>query len=333
MTATGLVTAVSVGTTNIVATSEGRSGQVTFTVRSPIASVTVSGSSRVKVGDLYTYTTIARAADGSIVDRPVVWGVRESGRALVTQSGALTPLQPGSFTLVARIDGEDWVTTPTAYDWASFASSGRGFLTIESDLQVANRFGRSDYTSFTIACGGTGPFFVWITIPHMITASGLVTYGFDGGSLVSETWQELSPSFNTLWHPSSGSGARAYAQRVALARRFTIAWSEFNASARATQYRVTGLAERLPAHLTTYCPTVLRAEGQSAPAGDNSIEDQRREVTALFAARRAGQSVAPLHPDAREREMRGPASSSSPLLNAWPTWSTPPQMLARRERR
>lgn len=332
--AAGLVSAVSVGSVQIVATSEGRSGQAALAVRSPIATVTVSGSSRVKVGDLYTYTAIARAADGSIVDRPVTWGVRESGRAVVTQSGTLTPLQAGTFTLVARIDGEDWVTNPTAYDWDSFTSNGRGFLSLTSDTDVVNRFGRTDFTSLIISCGGTGPFFVWMSIPHMITATGLVTYVFDGGPFLSEMWEELSPSFNSLWKPGPNATARAFAQRIAAARRFTIAWSEFNSTARSTQFRVTGLAERLPSHLTTHCPTVLRAGGTATASEAPGDDEMRRVVREVIMARRGTGAPAPeQRADAEGRLKAGAAPVASPLLTAWPVWTTPPAMPARRSPR
>jgi uncharacterized protein YjdB len=333
VTATGLVTAVSVGTTNIVATSEGRSGQVTFTVRSPIASVTVSGSSRVKVGDLYTYTTIARAADGSIVDRPVVWGVRESGRALVTQSGALTPLQPGSFTLVARIDGEDWVTTPTAYDWEAFASGGNGFITLDADVRVANRVGTLEYPELVVSCAPNAPFFLWVRTPHIITDNGVVAMSFDGGTPVGDVWRELSPEFRTLWKPGSSSTVFTFAQRVASHRLFGFAFGEFNGTTKATFFRVTGMASVLRAMVNTYCPTFASLRQGGTGATESSALDMQRALESRVRAAGGGGYEATLSEEAQARAQRGPASSSSPLLNAWPTWSTPPEMPARRERR
>jgi uncharacterized protein YjdB len=336
VSSTGLVTALSVGTTNIVATSEGRSGQVTFTVRSPIASVTVSGSSRVKVGDLYTYTAIARAADGSIVDRPVVWGVRESGRALVTQSGALTPLQPGVFTLVARIDGDEWVITPTAYDWEAFSSGGTGFITLDADVRVANRLGTLEYPELVVACATNAPFFLWVRTPHIITDNGVVALSFDGGTPIGDVWQELSPEFRTLWKPGSSGTVFTFAQRVASHRLFGFAFGEFNGTTKATFFRVTGMASVLRTMVNTYCPAFssVRQSGLAAAesAGVDTV-DLRRVLEARARAATGRAAEAWPSADALERAQRGPSAASSPLLTAWPVWSTPPQLPARRERR
>ncbi len=74
----GLVTARSPGgPVTITATSEGKSGSTELTVLAPVASVTVTGSQRVKVGDSYTYSATARTADGTIVVRPLVWSVAD----------------------------------------------------------------------------------------------------------------------------------------------------------------------------------------------------------------------------------------------------------------
>lgn len=325
----GQVAGVAVGSATITATSEGRVGQAVLTVRSPVATVVFSGTQRVKVGDSYPYTVTARSADGVVLTVPVTWGVREPARAQVTGAGVVTPLQAGSFTLVARIDNEDWVATYEAYDWDTFTSGGRGFLTIDADVLVANRFGRSEYPRLTIVCGGTGPFFLWITVPHMITANGLVVYSFDGGTPLSEVWEELSPNFDTLWKPGSSATVRAFAQRVAGASRFGIAWSEFNGSARATLFRVTGLSERLPTHLSTYCPFTVVAEDATTAEPTPSMAELRATVEQALALRTRRATAVSNVEDARERARRGP-SATSPMLNSWPTWTVPPVTQARR---
>ncbi|GAB1342934.1 hypothetical protein MASR1M101_20610 [Gemmatimonas sp.] len=141
VTVTGLVSALAPGNATISATSEGQTGQAALQVLTPVASVVISGSTRVKVGDTYSYTATARAADGTVLERPVTWRVRETARASMTVNGSLVPLQSGAFTIVAVIDGTEWDASYTAYDWDSFTSSGNGFLALESDSRVANRFG------------------------------------------------------------------------------------------------------------------------------------------------------------------------------------------------
>lgn len=328
--ASGVVTAVSVGQAQIIATSEGRTGQATLTVRSPVATVQFSGASRVKVGDAYPYTVIARTADGAIVDRPVSWSVRESARAVVTPAGVVTPLQAGSFTLVARIDGENWEVTYTAYDWDAFASGGNGFISLPADVRVANRNGTLDYPELVVSCAPTAPFFLWVRTPHIITANGVVAMSFDGAEPFGQVWDELRPSYNTLWKPGSSSVVRAFAQQVAQYRQFGFAFGEFNGTAKATVFRVTGMADRLRALINAHCPTLLGSG--SAPVIASPTPEMQFAVEYALRVRRAAAN-APSAADAREREARGPAPANSVLLTSWPTWRVPPVTEARRVNR
>lgn len=325
--ASGVVTAVSVGQAQVIASSEGRTGQAAITVRSPVASVQVSGASRVKVGDAYPYTVVARTADGAIVERPVTWGVRESARAIVSPTGVVTPLQAGSFTLVARIDGENWEATYTAYDWDAFNAGARGFLTIDADVQLANRFGRSDYPVLTIVCGGTAPFFLWVSVPNMITDNGIVAYSFDNGAPIGDVWDELSPNFDTLWKRGTSGVVRAFAQQVANARRFNFAFGEFNSVTRVANFRVTGLNERLPQLIAAYCPSLL---GSGVPPMVTTPSPEMQEqLEGILRARRGVTSSAD-DADARARSVRGAGTQTTRLLTAWPTWRVPPVTEARR---
>jgi uncharacterized protein YjdB len=326
---TGLITAVAPGTVLISATSEGQTGQVAMQVVVPVASVVLNGSTRVKVGDSYSYTATARAADGTILDRPVAFRVLEPSRAQMTPGGTLVPLQRGSLTIVAQIDGTDWDASYTAYDWEAFTSGSDGFLSLESDARVSNRFGTVQYTSLVMSCSPTSRFFLWVRVPHMVTSNGLVAYGFDNGSPISQLWEELSPSFNTLWTPGSSASVKSFAQTVASARRFILAFTEFNSVARAMTFRVTGLNEQLPS-LLMRCPNTIVQGGQ---AGSPSELPDVRPSLVGSAARTASSPDTRTRDDARSRAAGGPVVTSSPFISQWPTWTVPESTVAHRVKR
>ena len=248
----GVISAITPGTVTVSATSEGQTGSATLLVKYNITSVTISGSARVKVGDSYSYSVTPKLADGSVVVRPVAWNVKEVGAGSISAGGVLTPLQAGTLTLQAIIDGDIWESTYTAYDWQSFASSGNLFTSVEADVQITNKFGSSEYPQLVMSCGTSGNFFVWISTTGVVTQNGIVAMSFDGGTAFVQTWDELSPSYRTLWKPGSNGTVKAFAQQIAAARTFGFAFTEFQGTAKATIFRVGGLAQRL-APLTSQC--------------------------------------------------------------------------------
>jgi uncharacterized protein YjdB len=113
---TGIVTAVAPGQATVTATSEGISGSAQVAVLEPVTQVTITGATRVKVGDTYTYSATARTASGAVVVRPLVWRVVDQSRGSMTSGGVLTPLLPGPITVEVVIDNVPWQGTITAYD-------------------------------------------------------------------------------------------------------------------------------------------------------------------------------------------------------------------------
>jgi uncharacterized protein YjdB len=97
---TGLVTAVAGGTTQIIATSDGVSGQFTVNVTpllAPVASVTVSSAVQVgAVGRSYQATATMRDAQGNTLsDRDVSWASSAPLVATVSQTGLVSFLSSG----------------------------------------------------------------------------------------------------------------------------------------------------------------------------------------------------------------------------------------------
>ncbi len=241
----GVVSGVSPGAVTISATSEGKTGSAALTVKYAITSVTFTGSARVKVGDAYTYSTTARLADGTVVSRPIVWNVKESGRGTITAIGVLTPLQTGTLTLQALIDGDVWESTYTVYNWETFASGGALFASLDADNTIIGRLGVAEYPRLIVSCGATGYFFVWVRTNSFITQNGLVALSFDGATPFSQLWDELSPEFKTLWKPGTNGTIKLFAQQIAASRQFGFAFTEYLGSATAMIFRVTGLAPLL----------------------------------------------------------------------------------------
>jgi hypothetical protein len=235
----------------------------------PVASVVIVGSLRVKVGDDYTYTAVARLADGSIVVRPTSWGILETPKGSMTAGGTLRPSQTGTITLLAIIDGVVWEGTTTAYDWVSLSGGGSFFASLLSDTPITNKFGTSEFPELVHSCSSDGTFFIWVDTESFVTESGLVAYSFDGGTIFTGTWIEFD-LFSALGHPGpTNFSKKSFALTMALSRTFGFAFSEFNGPAKAMIFRVTGLTPVLNP-LIAACPS--NGLMASTDAGRTSLE-------------------------------------------------------------
>ncbi|MEX2465589.1 MAG: Ig-like domain-containing protein [Gemmatimonadota bacterium] len=112
----GFVRAVGTGSVTITATVDGVAGSVAHTVPSlPVARLELSGGSEeVRTGDVQSFTVVARAADGSVVeDAPVAWSflyqpddsVRAPAGPAQIQAGRMVADVPGVYTAVASVGG------------------------------------------------------------------------------------------------------------------------------------------------------------------------------------------------------------------------------------
>ena len=105
---TGLVTGVAVGTTSILAKSEGKTGATTITVQTPASSVTVSPSSHTVFATTthQLSATVADASGATLSGRTVTWSSSNSAAATVSASGVVTGIASGSATITATVDGK-----------------------------------------------------------------------------------------------------------------------------------------------------------------------------------------------------------------------------------
>ena len=296
---TGGVTAVAAGTTQITATSEGRSGSALLTVTlPPVATVTISGTERVKAGDAYQYTATSRLGDGTVVVRPVTWSVVEPGRGTITQGGVLTPAGTGSMTVRAMVEGVTFNGAVNSYDWQLVTSASIVAATVPSDVVITNKFGTSEFPELTIACSVTsGLFALWVDTDNFVTQSGGVSYSFDGGTILSSTWLEID-NFSTLAHPGpSNFTTKNFASLIGLSRQFGFAFTEFLGTAKATIFRVTGLTPYLNQVLAA-CPSNNLRDGESRLMEQMQVFD----------------NPTPMNAERMERQRQGVTTSSAPAL-------------------
>jgi len=110
----GTVTGIAPGSATIVATSEGRSAQAAVTVGlPPVQTVTVAPSrDTLVVNGTRAFTAQLRDANGAVItDRPVTWTSSNTTVAIVSATGAVVALAPGSAVITASSEGRTGTAT------------------------------------------------------------------------------------------------------------------------------------------------------------------------------------------------------------------------------
>jgi trimeric autotransporter adhesin len=109
----GIVTGLAPGTVTITATSEGKSGTSSVTVRSvPVGSVTVAPqSASIRTGKTATFVATVKDSLGNVVtNRVVTWASSNSGVATV-DAGVVTGVAVGTATITATSEGKSGTAT------------------------------------------------------------------------------------------------------------------------------------------------------------------------------------------------------------------------------
>ena len=109
VSATGLATAVSVGSASIIATSEGKSDTSIVTVIVvPVASITVTpASATIAVGGIQQFAATTRdSAGGVLTGRVITWVSTAPAVATVNASGRATGVSAGSASIIATSEGK-----------------------------------------------------------------------------------------------------------------------------------------------------------------------------------------------------------------------------------
>src|SRR5256714_10480741 len=124
VSASGVVTAVAVGSAQIIATSESKSGSATLTVATsppePVASVSVTlAASSLTPGQTTLATAATRDANNNVLTgRAITWSSSNTGVATVSSSGLVTAIAVGSVQIIAACEGQSGRATLRVNDAA-----------------------------------------------------------------------------------------------------------------------------------------------------------------------------------------------------------------------
>ena len=116
VSSSGLVTAVAQGTSTITATSEGKNGTAALTVTNvAVGSVTVQPQGpTILQSTSVQLNAVVRDVNGNVVtDRAVTWSSSNSSQAIVSTSGIVTGLAPGTVTITATSEGKSGTSSVT----------------------------------------------------------------------------------------------------------------------------------------------------------------------------------------------------------------------------
>jgi uncharacterized protein YjdB len=194
---TGLVTGTGPGTTNITATSEGKTGSTTLTVSvAPVATVTVTPSSAtILTGQTQQLTaTMKDLLGNTLTGRSVTWSTSDPSVATVSPSGLVTGVDAGSVTITATSEGKTGTATITVM-LAPVAT-----VTVSpASFSVARNSAKTLTATLRDAAGNvlTGRSIVWVSSDTTIATvdqSGVVRGVKEGSATITATSEGKSGS-------------------------------------------------------------------------------------------------------------------------------------------
>ncbi len=248
-------------TLNFSATLNGQSASVASSgisvALSQVTAVTFEGVARMKVGQITGYGVVLRIANGTIVQRTVAWSILVPATATITGTGVVNPLQAGTISIVATIDGVAWVKAVPSYDWVAVTGGPTTSVGLTSQDPVTNFAGAVEFPILSFECT-SGVFSVKVSFTGIITASGAVTYTWTNAVPVNETWLDSGPAFHVLTYPGATNLARKnFALGVAANWTqffsFDFSFGELSHGSHATAWNLTGINAAL-APVIAACP-------------------------------------------------------------------------------
>jgi uncharacterized protein YjdB len=178
VSADGTVSALSPGSADITATSEGKTGTASVTVAAiPVASVTValSSSSVTAVGTAQATATTLAANGGVLTGRSVTWSSSDPAVVTVSAAGVVTAVSVGSANVVATSEGKSGnaaiTVTPAPVNFLAL-SPPSATLVVGGSQQLTATVEDAHHNVLT------GRTIDWSTDAHQIatvSASGLVS--------------------------------------------------------------------------------------------------------------------------------------------------------------
>jgi len=268
----GVVTAVAAGTAQIVATSEGQSGNATITVNAPapapVASVTVALSSgSLTIGQTTQATATMRDASGNVLSgRSVTWTSSNTSVATVSSAGLVTSVAAGSAQITATSEGRSGsaaltvnapAPAPVASVTVSLSSSSlTAGLTTQATATLRDAAGNIlTGRAITWSSSNTGV--------AAVTSAGVVTAVAAGTAQITATSEGRSGSASmSVSAPVTGGGVPL------------IFASDFSTGLGNSQAAVTDASK--PIHWNDWHPDtdqlyVVSAAGLGFPAGINNV--------------------------------------------------------------
>lgn len=228
-------------------------GSITFgPPGEPVASITLSGPVRAKVGVAYPVVATLRTADGTVVDRPVTWGVPTPGKGVVSADGQFVASDTGAIVIRAMVDGVTATHHVVGYDWQESGDVVTTVLRLDSDNTVANRHGVALQPDLVVLCAA-GTFYVVVIADAMEIADGAVRYRFDNGAVHDAEWLPASGAGALIFPGTSNAAHKDFAAAIAASGTFRFAFTEHAGDEHELEFMVAGLAERL-GPLLAGCP-------------------------------------------------------------------------------
>ncbi len=190
VSSTGLVSAITLGTATITATSEGKSGTSSVLVaKVPVGSVTIAPATK----SLFVTQTVALAPTvkdslGNVVtDRVVTWSSNNTAAATVSSAGLVTAVAPGTATITATSEtksGTSVITVSLVPVSTVIVQPTQDTLFVNGTAQL------SAVTEDSIGGVLTGRAITWAstnTSAATVSASGLVTAVAPGSASITAT--------------------------------------------------------------------------------------------------------------------------------------------------
>lgn len=218
----------------------------------PVASISLSGPVRAKVGVAYPVVATLRTADGTVVDRPVSWSVLAPDQGTVTIDGQFVASDTGAIIIRAAVDGVTSTHLVTGYDWQESSDVVTKVLRLDSDNLVANRVGVVSQPDLVVLCAA-GTFYVVVIVDGMEIADGTVRYRFDNGAVHEAEWLPASGAGALIFPGTSNAAHKDFASAIAASGTFRFAFREHAGDEHELEFRVAGLAERI-VPLLVGCP-------------------------------------------------------------------------------
>jgi uncharacterized protein YjdB len=237
----GVVTALSAGSTNIVATSEGQNGLAALTVSAPpppapvpVASVSVSPTApSLTVGGTIQLSATTRDANGNVLTgRTVTWTSSNAGIASVNSSGLVTAVSAGSASISAFSEGQTGSSTVTVTAPAPVPVASVSVSPTAPSLPVGGTIQLSAVTRDASGNVLTGRTIVWsssnagvasVTSAGGVTATGVgtanITATSEGRTGTSTVTVTLAPVASVTVSPATASISVGQTQQLSVTLR------------------------------------------------------------------------------------------------------------------